>query len=474
MTSSYLFGFALTMMIGARWEKLNPKQLPNALFMAIGFAAVISVWLQFSTWLDLLDGGLTDIWSMGLSGERPYANLGQPNNLATLLVWGVLACCWAYLAKLFTGASAVFIAIFLLLGLALTQSRMGMLAITALLCAAWFWRHLWPSYKLPWVASGLYGFFWVTPFLLKLMHTTLFPGSEGSFLRLQQQGELRLSAWQLFLHAVAESPWLGYGWTGLGGVYLAVADKAPGLGVTFAHSHNLFLDLVLWLGMPLGLLISGLLLHWFWKKFRAVDNANDAVLFLVVGIVGIHAMVELPLHYAYFLLPTGLFIGVINARMGARVIWTTPRWTLAALWLTATLALGAIIHDYFRVEASYNTLRFEQARIGLGKNPVGKPPDVLVLTEFREWIRLARFEVRAGMSHEELDWMSSVTRAYPSATAVYRLAVALALNDQPDEALILLKKICKITHDVQCRKIQQAWQHESTRDPRRAAVKWPL
>ena len=254
---------------------------------------------------------------------------------------------------------------------------------------------------------------------------------------------------------------------------LALADRSPGLGGPFGHSHNLFIDLVVWTGLPLGILLAAFLVRWSWLRLRAIRLAQDAVLLLLLGVVGVHAMLELPLHYAYFLLPVGLVIGVLHVRLGVQVVRTTPRWTLAALWLAGALALGVTVRDYFHVEASYNTLRFEQARIGLGKVPVGGPPDVLVLTQLREWFRLARYEVRPGMGQAELDWMADVTRAYPSAGALYRLATAFALNDRPEEARAWLAKVCKITDERECRRLRRVWERESRDNPRTAAIAWP-
>ncbi|PIW09923.1 MAG: polymerase, partial [Comamonadaceae bacterium CG17_big_fil_post_rev_8_21_14_2_50_60_13] len=64
----------------------------------------------------------------------------------------------------------------------------------------------------------------------------------------------------------------------------------------FSHSHNLFLDLVLWCGIPFGLFVSLYLIRWFWLRLRAVRCAEDAVLMLFLLVVGNHAMLELPLH----------------------------------------------------------------------------------------------------------------------------------------------------------------------------------
>jgi len=475
MSSLYLLGFLLVLQVGAVWETASPGQLAKALFLAIGFAAMLSVWLQLFTWLGLWEGAeVTDIWSMGYSGARPYANLGQPNQLATLLIWALLACLWAHVSGLLGRASAVLIAAFLLFGLALTQSRMGWLALTVVVAGVWYWRVLWPDRRLPWAVSGLYLFFWICPFVLRWLQSALMLGNDASFLRMQEQGELRLTAWRLFLQAAWERPWAGYGWTELTQAQIAVADQLPALGVTFGHSHNLFLDLLLWCGIPLGLLLVGVLLRWFWARLRAVQTPQDAAIYMLLGVVAIHAMVELPLHYAYFLLPVGLFMGVLDVRLAAPVVIRTPRWTLTLLCLIAVLALAVTIRDYFRVEASYNALRYEQARINLHKNPKGEPPDVLALTQLREWIRLGRTTIGPGMSERDLEWMASVIRTYPSPSGAFQMAKALALNGHPGQAGLWLVRACKITDTEKCQQVRVAWEQESRNNPLLAAIAWPM
>jgi len=90
ISSAYLLGFLFALLIGARWEQADSSQLGHALFIAIGIAAIASVGLQLYTWLELTDSGVMGMWSLGATGSRPYANLGQPNQLATLLVWGLI------------------------------------------------------------------------------------------------------------------------------------------------------------------------------------------------------------------------------------------------------------------------------------------------------------------------------------------------------------------------------------------------
>ena len=473
ISSAYLLGFLLALLVGARWELHSPKQLADGLFMAIGTAAIGSVGLQLYAWLGLYVSGFLGIFALEPTGGRPYANLGQPNQLATLLVWGLMACLWAYLRKVVSGATAVFVAAFLLLGLALTQSRTGMLAASVILGGVWFWRGLWPSRAFPKVASLLYLYFLALPSFLRWLNAALLLGQDNVYVRVTQQGELRLKAWRMFAQAVIERPWFGYGWTEVSSAYISVADQFPSLGSVFQLSHNLFLDLALWTGLPIGLLVAGVLLRWFWTRFRRVRQPEDAALFMVLAAVVIHALVEFPLQYAYFLLPAGLIMGLLDTRLGNRVAITTSYWLLPGMWLAAAVMLGVTVRDYAQVDANYSLLRLEQGLLGQGRGPMGGPPDVWALTQLRQWIVVARYKAHPDMSQQALYEMTAVARSYPSFNLIYRLATALALNGRPDEARVWLRKICKIADEKQCRLAQKTWAQESPNDPRTAVIQWP-
>ena len=473
MSSAYLMGFLLALLIGAHWEKTIPTQLAHGLFIAIGIAAVASVGLQLYTWLGLADDGALGLLSLGQVGSRPSANLGQPNQLATLLIWGLLGCLWACVHKLLNSASAIFVASFLLLGLAMTQSRTGLLLATILLVAVWVWRRFWHTRKLPLAATWLYLVFLSYSPMLRWLDDALLLGQDSIRVRLQQPEELRLKAWQLFTRAILDRPLFGYGWTETTSAQMAVAEQFPSLGSIFSHSHNLLLDLLLWCGLPIGLLIAVFLMHWFWSSTRAVRKPENAVLLMLLVAVGIHALLEFPLQYAYFLLPVGLVMGILNARLEPRVLWVSQRWTLTGLLLTATLILGITLRDYAQVDDSYGKLRLEQSLLGQNRGPMGGPPDVWVLTHLREWIKLARYKSHAGISQHTLDEMETAAQAYPSLSASYRLATAFALNDQPEKARVWLAKICKFTDVRDCRLAKQSWEQESPGNPRIAVVRWP-
>jgi hypothetical protein len=221
----------------------------------------------------------------------------------------------------------------------------------------------------------------------------------------------------------------------------------------------------------LALAMSLYLLRWFWLQARAVRCGEDAVLMLFLLVIGNHALLELPLHYAYFLLPAGLVIGVLNVRLNARPILSTGRWSLLWLWLPTIALLALIIRDYLKVETSYQELRFEQARIKVVAP--GKVPEVLLLTQFGESFRFARLLPTSGMSADDLDWMRKVSKTYPGSATLPKLALALALNKQPDEAQLWLEKVCRIESELRCSAVKNYWANQSLKHPELAAVPWP-
>ena len=469
VSCAYLLGLLLALLTGAEWERASPGQWADALFLAIGTATLLSVGLQLDQWLALeaLDG-----LSMGRGLGRPFANFGQPNQLATFLLWGLLATAWGLLRRHIGLWTALLMMLYLLFGLALTQSQTAWLAVGLLVLVSWVWRRLWPDSRWPWLSSGLALYFAMCVASLERMNQLLLLGSvPGAAGMDRPSGALRQSIWSLFTDAAVQSPWAGYGWNQLGLAQLAAALNHPSLEQPHAHAHNLFLDLILWCGLPMGLTVSLYLVRWLWLRVRAVKAAEEAVLLLFLLVIGLHAMLELPLHYAYFLLPVGLVMGALNVRLNVHPVLSTARWHVQGLCCLTILLLALIIRDYLRVETSHQELRFEQARIK-SATP-WQAPKLLLLTQFGESFRFARFVPTRDMRAEDLDWMRKVSQTYPSAATLPKLALALALNQQATEAQLWLRKVCKLESPLRCEGVRQYWADQSVEHPELAAIPWP-
>jgi len=473
ISSAYLLGFLLAMLAGARWESSDPGQFANGLFLAVGIAAILAVGLQLKQWLGL-DG--LELWTMGGGVQRPSANLGQPNQLGTLLLWGVLSTGWGVIHKRIGVWVALLMATYLLFGIALTGSRTAGIGVALLVAAFWFWRHLWDSRRLPWVATGL-GLFYVFC-VIGVGWLQIAPQVDAQSLEpaladfARTNVEIRPTAWAAFIDAVWRSPFFGYGWNQGVLAQVTVSTEHPELHGVFRYSHNLFLDFVLWCGVPLGGVISIALVWWLFKRLRAVQSSEDALLAVFLLVIANHAMLELPLHFAYFLLPVGMVMGVLNTRLAARPLFSLGRGGALGLSVAAAIFLVLIIRDYSRIEESYLTLRFEEQ--GIQTSSPKEPPDVLLLTQWRDYIYYARFEPRTGLTKDELDWMGNVTGLFPTARFFQKYAMALALNQRPAEASLWLQRMSKMVPEAQCLILKKMWARQSVSIPEIAAIPWPV
>jgi hypothetical protein len=468
ISTAYLIGLLLVLLIGAQWESTSPGQLADGVFLAIGLAALVSVGLQLHQWFEL---DLLDVWAIGHTSGRPFANLGQPNELGTLLVWGLLAVAWGVARLKISVWSAVFAAGYLLFGLALTRSRTAWIAVVILVSASWLWRRLGSDRRWPWLVTGLGLYFALCVTTVGwLGRAFLLDSSTDAADIVRLTGELRPMLWSLFADAAWQRPFFGYGWNQVGLAQLAVALDHSALHTVAVHSHNLFLDLMLWCGIPTGLLVSGYIVRWLWQCLSTVRRAEDALLALFLLVVFNHAMLELPLHHAYFLFPAGLVMGMLNVRLNVRPVLIVGRWSLFVVWFFSALLLAVIVRDYSRVETSYLALRFEWAHVKTEAPRV--PPNLLLLNQLDEYIRYARFEPKREMDVSDLDWMEKVASTYPNAGVIYKFATSLALNQKPDEALLWLKKMCKIVPKSECIAIKTVWIEKSYNNPNIAAVRW--
>ena len=469
--TAYLLGFLLAWLAGAQWETGASGQLGDGLFAAIGMASLLSVGLALHQGL-LLDR--LDVWAMGGGATRATANLGQPNQLGTLLIWGLLATGWAHVRQRIGAGVALLAGAFLMLGIAMTGSRTAWVGLLLLLAAAWIWRRHWPHPRTPLAIVGLGAWFVVcvaTVGPLLQMILGVVDSDVADIVRIS--GEARPTLWALFLDASLQRPWFGYGWGQVSLAFMEVAADHPTLQVHFSHSHNLFLDLILWCGWPLGLALSAFLLWWLVSRALRVRNAQDALLFLLVLVVANHAMLELPLHHAYFLLPVGLVMGALDMRLGIRPWLQASRRRLplaGVLWLLATALLAGIIRDYSRVETAYQGLRYEWANI---RTPPVEPPDVLLLTQWHDFVRMVKWDSAQPVNAQDLRWMEHVTSLNPNIGLFQIYAMALARSGQPDKAAHWLRTMCKALPEPQCARVASFWQFKAGSDPALATVPWP-
>lgn len=478
IASLYILGFLAAFVIGGYSQENFPGRLGDIFFSAAALAAFVSLGIQLCQWFSLYaDDLISSIWILNVSFTRPSANLGQPNQLATLQILGVLGIGWFCLRGRLSGIAWWLVSLPLLFGIALTQSRTAGVTLLVLTLFVLGYRRIWPCRNLVWAVVGLFAIYLSFFLVIDGLNSSgsaigVFQG-EPSFIADRAKHETRLDIWAMFLDAALRMPWFGYGWGNVSVAQLSVVLDHPGLqGSYFRHTHNLFLDFVLFLGIPLGV-AAAIAISWaIFSWARGVRTSLQALLLISLLPVGVHSMLELPLHYAYFLLPTGLIAGMLAGSVERREYkLVLPKWTGWILLLVCTIMLAVTISDYFRVESAYTALRLEKARIGVNSNPV--EPQVLALTQLRDLIRYARMTPDNEVSAQMLAWMEAVTSANPSLPNGLRLIRAYVLSGKNEEAIDWMQKLCAVVSKDQCALGKMAWVQYQTENSKLMAVQWP-
>jgi hypothetical protein len=246
----------------------------------------------------------------------------------------------------------------------------------------------------------------------------------------------------------------------------------PPTGDVVEHSHNLLLDLLLWAGIPTGGLIIVLAAWALARQARALRDPRAAWLF--AGVVGllVHAMLEYPLEYAYFLLPAGLALGAAYALDPGEPGWRVPPTALRGVSAVLAGLFVVIAIDYLEAEQNHRLLRLESARIGTTRIE-SAPPQLMLLDQLQAFLTFARSEAREGMSPAELDAMRRVSERYAYPPVMFRYALASGLNGEPAIAALTLQRLCRMHSEARCREARELWPGLQQRYPQLAAIPAP-
>lgn len=468
--SAYLFAFATTILVGARWEQCVPGSAESALFAAFVLGGIASVGLQLCQWLRV-DPFQLGFWLVAMPyGDRPAGNLGQPNQLSTLLIWGLAGLWWACLTRRLRPAVALLAAAFLLFGLAMAQSRAAWLALGLMLSVAFIWRKTLASGRHAFGIAGLALGFVAMVLGWEVMNQGLQLDSVRPTVAASTPSQ-RVLGWTQLLDALSRQPWLGVGWGEVMRAQYGVVLDHPALHEGFSFSHNLILDLLLWNGVALGSAIILAIAVWVYARAQRAATINGCLLLLSLLTFGVHSLVEFPHGYAYFILPVGLIVGVLSVHIPCGGMRSLNRWSGVGVLSIGVLWFGITVHDYLRIEASLVQFRLQQR--GIGNLRVSPVPEVLMLDQLKAFLDFMRVPIRRGMPPEELELMRKVAEEHPAGNLLLAYARASAINGRPEVARDALARMCKMTPREACASFRDFWHASSDDFPELRQIAFP-
>lgn len=307
--------------------------LARALVLTVAVAVLLSFIQVFLP--SVPDGRLLAIPTMA---GRAVANLRQPNHLATMLVMGSMAAVWVARRGQWSVLATAWLVALAMGGVVMTASRTGMVGSVLLLVWALRDRRMPGALRLAAASAPLwYAAWW--GFMYWWSHS-----AEGhAFAAAARLGDgsdissSRFAIWANVWQLVLQHPWFGVGW---GEFNVAWSFTAfPGRPTAFFdHTHNIVLQWLVELGLPLAAVVMAGVGLAFWALWHpwSVPPEGDAeaaerhslvcLSGVLVAMAGLHSLLEYPLWYAYFLLPTAAAWGVGLAAAAGAPLEVAPAW----------------------------------------------------------------------------------------------------------------------------------------------------
>lgn len=455
LSSAYILGFWVVLVVSysiGRQEYERKKLMQGFCFVLLITGSISSIfaifqWLNIYTPLPIM---------MPLQGNRPYANFGQPNHLATFLLMSLLGSLYLFEKK---KLNAIVLSLMSLLGIfviALTQSRTSWIAII-LVIGIWIYKSNSKNFRLnkKYVTTilSIYLLFVISIPSINILFKEYFGMNDvvqtSDVIQRVTTGHERLSLWSTAIDSIMLKPWLGHGWNQTGNAHLQVIENFP---YWFTSAHNIVLDLIIWNGLIIGLIIVIYALYWLWLLWRACNDYESIIAIMMIGTVLTHTLFEYPLNYSYFLFPVGFLIGIVSSGTIQKSITSSKHFGIlvAALLIIGMTSIWNEYVNSFTLMA--NARSIESSRLEVEK-PVydeqtylshnNKKYFILSMIEARaEWIAVNPF---THLTKGEIEKHGNIVSSSPSPYDLYKYAQLLSYNGELELAKYYLS-LLEIMH----------------------------
>lgn len=380
-TEPYLVSIALGALALAFWPAHDRVSATRVAAWSWLLAALLSSVIALLQYFDL-ETPLYPFVNIAEPGQA-FGNLRQPNQLASLLVIGLLALRWLVQGGRLARAPAGWLGALLLAALAATASRVGLVELLACGALALWWAWQGPALapgrvrRVLWAVGGALALYALAALVLPWALQDS-EGLAGRALvdRLQHAESTcgsRLILWRNVLHLIALKPWTGWGWGELDYAHYITLYDGPRFCHILDNAHNLPLHLAVELGVPVALAACAAL-AWLVARGRpwAEQNPTRQLAWGVLGVIGIHSLVEYPLWYGPFQIAVVICVWLLwVTRAGAPLsVDGVPAWVRHVTASALLCVLAYVGWDYHRISQIY--LPAEQRSAAYRDDPMGQ------------------------------------------------------------------------------------------------------
>ncbi|KHN67988.1 hypothetical protein AV645_13050 [Acinetobacter calcoaceticus] len=447
LSSFYLLGFWFMVLAGYNLSLDQQKrdQIFSGFSLLVIIVSLATSFIAICQWLNI-ESHIPYV--LKLLGNRPYGNFGQPNNMATFLIVGLLGCLYLYEKNKASVWLLLPSALIILFTVALSQSRTSWIVFPFLLIY-WMIKQFKQQKRFGFVQGLLWcvGFFVIAGVILPFATSLIEAWSNANvteastLVERASSGYLRFNIWSQMLLAVQQHPWLGYGWNQTSVAQITVYHAFP-TGEWTTSAHNVLLDLIIWNGIPLATVIIAYFVCWFLWLNQQAKNTISIVAIMMVCTVLIHAMLEFPQRYAYFLLTCGFLLGIVQAQTPVLKGAILNKQFFRLIWAGSLLLIIAILRDY-NVYVLNSDLLFTNKRPNAEFMGSDK---IFVLTQFEQRLKWIELNPETVLSEADLVEWENFVKNKPTPYNLRKYAKLLAYNgrvEQAEQQIFILQNLYK-------------------------------
>lgn len=378
--------------------------------------------------------------------DRPYGSLRQANHLATFSVIGLLAVWWLSRERALSARKVATLVLIALSGVALSASRTGMLELIVLSCFFLIWRDRDNplEFRLFILAP-----IWTYVFIELLQALTALLGSDLDGIRGRDMASvsIRFFYWQEAWDLATLHPVAGVGWGNLGAArFFELPFNAESHNTT--NAHNLVLHLLAETGFATTFLALAPIVWLLWRRppWRTT-NSGARWAWMVIAVVGLHSMLEYPVWYMNFLIPTAFAFGVLLA---AQPVTAQPGPSLPT---ALTGLMGAVLlfasawafFDYMRVASVFK----EDGRASADLSEVASIQNTFLYRYYADRALVERVALTESNSVEMLKVTDRMLKEGPNPLVLWvRLETLCRTGDtlRAKETAALFKSVSAVSH----------------------------
>jgi O-antigen ligase len=435
LSSFYLLGFWFMVLAGYNLSLDQQKrdQIFSGFSLLVIIVSVATSFIAICQWLNIESHF---VHMLHLIGNRPYGNFGQPNNMATFLIVGLLGCLYLYEKNKVTIWLLLPSALIILFTIALSQSRTSWIVFPFLLIY-WVIKQFRKQKRFGFIPGLLWcvGFFVIAGVILPFATSLIEAWSSAdvteasTLVERASSGYLRFNIWSQMLLAVQQHPWLGYGWNQTSVAQMTVYHAFP-TGEWTTSAHNVLLDLIIWNGIALGTVIIAYFACWFlWLNQQAKETISIIAIMMVCTVL-IHAMLEFPQRYAYFLLTCGFLLGIVQAQVPVLKGIVLNKQIFRLIWVFSLMIIISILRDY-NVYVLNSNLLFTNKRPNAEFMGSSK---IFVLTQFEQRLKWIELNPKTKLPGADLVEWENFVKNKPTPYNLRKYAKLLAYNGKVEQA----------------------------------------